>query len=244
MTFKSFITSIIFASATCFAAFADKDPEEYHVQVVLENGDTITGYIHYDLKTGLKNMFSKGGRTLRQYINIGTEAKGGEKKRYNASEVKEYRFLEATEGYPEGAVCVSEMINFPKLFKPISFMRGFVWELNRRNSGSILKWEVWESTGGRNSVSRLVPVIGIKLKDAPAAFIIVSNGSFNDWYLMYYLKKNNPELHEAWQQYYHKGKDAKAHRKELLDNPSTALLFYENYLGNSEVPLRENEKED
>lgn len=220
------------AAATCFAAFAEKDPEEYHVQVLMENGDTITGYIHYDLKTGLKNMFSKTG-LLRQYINIGTEPKGGEKKRYKASEVKEYRFLEPTEGYPDGAVCVSEMINCPVMFKPLNFMRGFVWELDRRDSGSILKWEVWESTGGRNSVSRIVPAIGIKLKGAPAAFIISVNGQMNDWHLMHYLKKKYPELKNAWEQYYHKGKDAKAHRKELTDNPSTALLFYEDFLSNN-----------
>ena len=122
------------------------------------------------------------------------------------------------------------MVNSPVLFKPLHYSRGLVWELDRRDSGSIVQWDVWESTGGRNSVSRLVPVIGVKFNGLPAAFIIKSNGSFNDWYLMYYLKKNYPELHKAWENYYHKGDNTKAHRDELVDNPSTALTFYENFL--------------
>lgn len=238
MKLKPLITVII-ALATCLAAFAEKNPEEWHVKVLLVNGDTVTGYIRNDLKTGLKNLFSKTG-TIRQYINIGEEPKGGKTKRYKASEVKEYRFLEPTEGYPEGAVCVSEMINGPKMFKPLSFNRGFVWELDRRDSGSILKWQVWESTGGQNSVSRLVPVIGVKFKGARGAFIVVANGLFNDWYLMHYLKKTYPELRDAWEKYYHKGDDAKAHRKELIDNPSTALMFYEDFLRNN-PPLNDEE---
>ncbi len=222
------IVTLFLAASAAYSAYAEKDPDEYHVQVILADGDTITGYVVNDLKTGLKNMFSKTG-SVRQYVNVSTEFKGGEKKRYNASEIKEYRFLEPTEGYPEGAVCVSEMINSPIMFKPLNYMRGLVWELDRRESGAILKWEVWQSSGGRNSVSRLVPVIGVKFQDAPAAFIVSANGAFNDWYLMHYLKKNDQQLYEAWNGYYHKGTDAKAHRKELLDNPSTALLFYEDF---------------
>lgn len=228
MTLKPFI-SIIIAASSCFAAFAAKDPEEYHVRAILANGDTIIGYVQNDLKTGLKNMFSKTG-SLRQYVNISTKPKGGEKKRYNASEIKEYRFLEPTEGYPDGAVCISEVVNSPVMFKPLHYSRGLVWELDRRDSGAILQWDVWESTGGNNSINQLVPVIGIKLKELPAAFIISANGHFNDWYLMHYLKKKYPELHKAWEEYYHKGDDAKAHRAELVDNPSTGLLFYENFL--------------
>lgn len=227
---------IALAAFLCMGTEAKKDngndnveSEEWHVKVTLESGDTITGYIRNDLKTGLKNIFSKGG-LLRQYINVGTEPKGGETHRYHTREVKEYRFLESTEAYPEGAVCVSEMINAPKMFKPGNCMRGFVWQLDKRESGSVVRWEVYESTGGRNSVTRIVPVIGIKLKGAGAAYAVMMNGRFFDGYLMLYLKKTHPELREAWNQYYHKGKDAKAHRKELTDNVSTALLFYEDFL--------------
>ncbi len=228
MILRFFLAFIISASIS-LTAFGAKDPDEYHVQVILTNGDTITGYIHNDLKTGLKNMFSKTG-SIRQYVNVGEELNGGKTKRYSAKEVKEYRFMEPTEGYPDGAVCVSDMINSPGVFKPLKYVRGFAWELDRRESGAILRWDVWESTGGRNSVSRLVPAVGVKFKGAPATFILTVNGQFNDWYLTYYLKKNYPELREAWEQYYHKSNDAKAHRKELVDNPSTALTFYEDFL--------------
>lgn len=226
---RRYFISLILTVASCFTAFAEKDPDEYHVQVVLTDGDTVTGYIRNDLKTGLKNLFSKTG-SIRQYINIGKEPKGKETTRYSASEIKEYRFLQPTEGYPDGAVCVSEMINAPIMFKPAHYVRGLAWELDRRESGSILRWDVYESTGGRNSVSYLVPAIGIKLKGAKGAFVIMANGKFNDMYFTLYLKKKYPELKKAWDEYYHKGKDAKAHRKELTDNPSTALMFYEDFL--------------
>ncbi len=238
---KKLISTLVLAAATCVAAFAEKDPDDYHVQVVLADGDTITGYIHNDLKTGLKNMFSKTG-SIRQYINVGEKLNGGETKRYSASEIKEYRFLEPTEGYPDGAVCVSDIINSPGMFKPMRFVRGLAWELDRRESGSILRWDVYQSTGGRNSVSYLVPAIGIRLNGARGAFIIAANGMFNDTLFMLYLKKKYPELKKAWEEYYHKGKDAKAHRKELVDNPSTALLFYEKFLlTNPQIQNEESE---
>jgi len=230
-----------------FTAYADDKAEENHVQVIMANGDTITGYVRHDLKTGLKNMFSKTG-SIRQYINVGLEPKGGDTKRYSAKEVNHYRFLEATEAYPEGAVCVSERINSPGLFKPSRCVRGFAWELDRRDSGSVLRWDVWETTGGRNSVSRLVPAVGLKLKGSRAAYIVMVNGRFNDSMLRLYLKKQYPELKEAWEAYYHKGKDAKAHRKELTDNVSTALLFYEDFLKTHEpindVAVEEAETEE
>lgn len=242
MTFKPLL---LFAVAlTCLTAAAEKNDDETegndtHVLVVLADGDTIDGYIRSDLKTGLKNLFSKTG-SIRQYINIGEKPKGGDTRRFNASEVKEYRFLEATEAYPEGAVCVSELINAPGMFRPNNCVRGFAWELDRRESGSVLRWDVFESTGGRNSQSRLVPAVGIKLKGAKAAFGIMVNGRFFDSYLMNYLKKQCPELKKAWDEYYHKCDDAKAHRKELTDNVSTALLFYEDYLRTHE-PIKDDE---
>lgn len=228
MTLKPLLTLLV-ATATCFTAVAEDNADETLVQVIMADGDTITGYIRSDIKTGLKNMFSKTG-TIRQYINVGIQPKGGETHRYSASQVKEYRFLEPNEAYPDGAVCVSEIINAPMMFKPNHNVRGFAWELDRRESGSILRWDVYETTGGRNSVSRLVPAIGIKLKGARAAYGIMVNGRFNDMMLLNYLKKQYPELKKAWEEYYHKCDDAKAHRKQLTDNPSTALLFYEDFL--------------
>ena len=231
---------MIAAGALC--ARAKSDPEESHVQVVLFSGDTITGYLRSDLKTGLKNMFSKSG-SIRQWINLGEDPKGGEAKRYSASEVREYRFLEPTEGYPDGAVTVSERINSPLPFKPNKSVRGFAWEMDRRDNGSILQWNVWESTGGRNSVNRLVPAIGVKLKGARAAYIIIVNGSFRPSMLLYYLKKHCPELYTFFNEYYNKGKDAKAHRKELLDTPSTILRLYDEYL-ETHAPIDDPDAED
>lgn len=241
------ILPLLLAVASWLPASADEasdqiKAENNFVTVTLTNGDTITGYIRSDLKTGLKNMFSKTG-SIRQYINVGVKPKGGETKRYNASEVKEYRFL-PNEAYPEGAVCVADTINSPGLFKPLSCVRGFAWELDRRDSGSLLEWDVWETTGGRNSTSRLVPAIGVKLKGANAAYIIVNNKLFNDTQLCLYLKKQYPELLDAWNEYYGKGPDAKAHRKELTDNPSTALVFYENFLKTHEPIVHKETKKD
>ncbi|MDE6049100.1 MAG: hypothetical protein K2G09_05345 [Paramuribaculum sp.] len=48
--------------------------------------------------------------------------------------------------------------------------------------------------------------------------------------LLYYLKKQNPDFKKYLEEYYNKGKDSKAHRKELNDNPSTILVRYEEFL--------------
>lgn len=129
------------------------------------------------------------------------------------------------------------------MFKPMNCVRGFAWELDRRESGSVLRWDVFENSGGRNSVSYLVPAVGLKFKGARAAFIVKLNGKFNDMMLVLYLKKKYPELKEAWDEYYHKSPDAKAHRKELVDNPSTGLMFYEEFL-RTNAPLEDEASDD
>ena len=66
---------LLVAAASSHFAAADDNADEKHVQVVTASGDTIEGYIRSDLKTGLKNLFSKTG-SIRQYINVGEEPKG------------------------------------------------------------------------------------------------------------------------------------------------------------------------
>ncbi|MCI9606947.1 MAG: hypothetical protein HFJ94_02080 [Muribaculaceae bacterium] len=235
---------IICIAAICcqFTASAKDDAEEYHIKAVLFNGDSIEGYIRNDLKTGLKNMFSKYG-SIHQYINVGKEPKGGETKRYSASEIKEYRFVETTEGYPEGFTVVSENINTPGLFKPHNSTRGFASELYRGENGSILKWNVWESTGGRDSRNRLVPAIGVKFKGAKAAYFFMINGRMSFALLLNYLKKQSPELRKIIDEYYNKSKDRKAHTQELKDNPSTILLLYDDFV-RTHGPLNDTEAEE
>ena len=79
-------------------------------------------------------------------------------------------------------------------------------------------------------MSRLVPAIGVKLKGAKAAYAIMVNGRVSLAPLLLYLKQRHPGLKAALEQYYWKGKDSKAHTKELADNPSTLLRFYEEFL--------------
>lgn len=72
------------------------------------------------------------------------------------------------------------------------------------------------------------------------AYVVMADGMFNDMLFRVYLRKH-PELKKAWEEYYHDCKDAKAHRKELTDNPSTALSFYEEYL-RSNLPIDDSAK--
>ncbi|MDE6264667.1 MAG: hypothetical protein K2M11_05925 [Paramuribaculum sp.] len=239
MSLRRLLFAVISLAAVVTVSAKD-DPKSRHIQAVLFSGDTITGYLHFNLKTRLKNMFSKSGSII-QYITVGEQPKGGETKRYSASEIKEYRFLEPTEGYPEGALVISENINSPVPFKPNHSVRGFVDVLDQRDSGSILWWQLWDSTGGQYSTRRLVPVIGVKFKGAKAAYALFVNGLNSSAYLFNYLKKIDPEFKKYLEDYYNKGKDANAHRKELKDNPSTILTLYEEYMKNN-PPLNDPEE--
>ena len=231
MKFK-FLLCVAMALFTSAAASAkDEDPESNHVVVTLSDGSQIDGYIRNDFKTGLKNFFSKTG-TIRQYINIGKERKGGETKRYSAKEVKEYRFTEATEAFPDGATFVSDYINTPGLFKPHNCKRGFAQELNRTDCGSILLWTVTKQEGGQQTRIRYVPAIGVRFTGAKAAYSLFIDGSHSDALLLNYLKKQAPDLKKMIEEYFDKGKDAKAHRKELKENPSIILDIYADYLTN------------
>ncbi len=230
MKLRTTVLTALLLMLPAIRAVADDDPESYHIRAITFTGDTIEGYLRFNLKTGLKNMFSKSG-TIHQYIHVAdSPEKGSESQRYSASPVREYRYLEPTEDFPEGAVVVSERINSPVPFKPNSNVRGFAEELDRRDCGSILKWNVWESTGGRNSVSRIVPAIGVKFKGARAAYGIKINGRVSLALLLNYLKKAHPEFRQKLIDYYMKGDDAKGHWNELKDNPSTILLVYEEFI--------------
>lgn len=217
---------LIAASAAMYLHAGDN--ESNRVEVLLADSTRVEGYWSTDFKTGMKRIFSKTG-SINQYIRI-KDGPDGEAKTYTAPEVIEYRFLEGREDFPQGTVFMSENINTPGMFKPNRFVRGFALVLNRNDAGAILKWSVFEQTGGKNSVSQLVPAIGVKLKGARAAYGLMMNGRYFPFYLMNYLKKAAPEFKAMLEDYFDKGPDSKAHREELKDNPSIVLTLYSEYL--------------
>ncbi len=222
-----------------------EQPDNY-VHVVKMNGDTIYGYLHNDAKTIAKNLFSKSG-TLQQYINISEEpeSKGT---RYSADDVSEIRWFDNNIA-PNTRVSMS--VNAPRMFKAKNYTRGFTWLWDRRPAGSIIKYEVWETSGGRNPVSRLVPVVSVYFEGAKGAFMLSSNGSVSFALLYHYMKDAAPEFHKMLKEYFGDSPDAKAHCNELKDNPSIILDLYEEYLkthdyidDRPDVKVSDDEKED
>lgn len=199
-------------------------PDNY-VRVVKMNGDTIYGYLHNDAKTVAKNLFSKSG-TLLQYINI-SEEPDSKRTRYSADEVSEIRWFDNNIA-PNTRVSMS--VNAPRMFKAKNYTRGFTWLWDRRPSGSIVKYEVWETSGGRNRISRLVPVVSVYFEGAKGAFMLYSNNSVSFALLYHYMKDAAPEFHKMLKEYYGDSPDAKAHCNELKDNPSRILDLYDEYL--------------
>lgn len=199
-------------------------PDNY-VRVVKMDGDTIYGYLHNDAKTMAKNLFSKSG-TLQQYINI-SEEPDGKGTRYSADDVSEIQWFDNNIA-PNTRVSMS--VNAPRMFKAKNYTRGFTWLWDRRPAGSIIKYQVWETSGGRNSISRLVPVVSVYFEGAKGAFMLVYNGSVSLALLYHYMKDAAPEFHKILKEYYGDSPDAKAHCNELKDNPSRILDFYEAYL--------------
>lgn len=220
-------------------------PDNY-VRVVKMNGDTIYGYLHNDAKTMTKNLFSKSG-TLQQYINISEEpdSKGT---RYSADDVSEIQWFDNNIA-PNTRVSMS--VNAPRMFKAKNYTRGFTWLWDRRPAGCIIKYEVWETSGGKNPVSRLVPVVSVYFEGAKGAFMLYSNNSVSVALLYHYMKEAAPEFHKILKEYYDDSPDWKAHRNELKDNPSIILNLYEEYLkthdyidDRPDVKVSDDEKED
>ena len=56
-----YLIVICAALSVCISAMAKDNAEDRHVRAILFSGDTIEGYLRNDLKTGLKNIFSKTG---------------------------------------------------------------------------------------------------------------------------------------------------------------------------------------
>ena len=142
-------------------------------------------------------------------------------------------------------------VNAPRMFKAKNYTRGFTWLWDRRPAGSIIKYEVWETSGGRNPVSRLVPVVSVYFEGAKGAFMLSSNGSVSFALLYHYMKDAAPEFHKMLKEYFGDSPDAKAHCNELKDNPSIILDLYEEYLkthdyidDRPDVKVSDDEKED
>lgn len=203
-----------------------KEHPANYVRIVKMNGDTIYGYFHSeDLKTKFKTAFSKAP-SLMQYINF-SEEPDGKITRYSADEVSEMHFF-----YNNMALNtrVSMSMYTPHIFKREDYARGFPWLWDRRPSGSIVKWEVWQDNGGLTASRHLVSAVNVYFEGAKGAIMIYCNGVVNLYPLFGYMKDKAPEFHDMLKEYYYKCPDKKAHRKELLDNPSTILLLYEEYL--------------
>lgn len=196
-----------------------------YVRVVKMNGDTIYGYLHDDAKTVAKNLFSKSG-TLLQYINISAEpdSKGT---RYSADEVSEIRWFDNNIA-PNTRVSMS--VDAPRMFKFKNYTRGFTWLWDRRPAGCIVKYELWDTSGGQNPIRRLVPAVSVYFEGARGAYMLCYNGSVSLARLYHYMKDAAPEFHKMLKEYYGDSPDAKAHCNELKDNPSRILDLYEEYL--------------
>ena len=69
----------------------------------------------------------------------------------------------------------------------------------------------------------------MRFNGAKAAYSLFIDGSHSDALLLNYLKKQAPDLKKMIEEYFDKGKDAKAHRKELKENPSIILDIYADY---------------
>lgn len=147
--------------------------------------------------------------------------------RYSADDVSEIRWFDNNIA-PNTRVSMS--VNAPRIFKAKNYTRGFTWLWDRRPAGCIVKYEVWDTSGGRNPISRLVPVVGVYFEGARGVFMLYSNGSVSLALLYHYMKDAAPEFLKMLKEYYDDSPDWKAHRNELKDNPSTILDLYEEYL--------------
>lgn len=205
--------------------YLGREQSDNYVRVVKINGDTIFGYLHNDVKTIAKNLFSKSG-SLLQYINI-SEEPDSKATRYSADEVSEIQWFN---NHLAPNTRVSMSMHSPLMFKFKHYTRGFTWLWDRRPGGSIVKWEAWDTTGGKNPVRRLVPVVSVYFEGTKGAFILYYNNSVSLSQLYHYMKEAAPEFHAILNEYYDNSPDWKAHRKELKDNPSTILALYEDYL--------------
>lgn len=142
-------------------------------------------------------------------------------------------------------------MNSPLMFKPKHYTRGFTWLWDRRPAGCIVKWEAWETTGGQNPVSRLVPAVSVYFEGTKGAYMLYCNGSVSFGRLYHYMKNAAPEFHKMLKEYYGDSPDAKAHCNELKDNPSRILDLYEEYLkthdyidDRPDVKVSDDEKDD
>lgn len=94
--------------------------------------------------------------------------------RYSADDVSEIRWFDNNIA-PNTQVSMS--VNARRMFKAKNYTRGFTWLWDRRTGGCIVKYEVWDTSGGRNPISRLVPVVSVYFEGARGAFMLCYNGS-------------------------------------------------------------------
>ena len=206
------------------------DQEYRHIVITLLSGEKVDGYIHRDW-SALTSYYTLKRPNYSFKIVPSPDGKGGEAVKYTADEIDWFAFVEPTEAYPDGERWEARDLSRPSIKDRYNTDRSLMCLEKRGEHASLYRWIGLFSGGHQGKQTIAAPVYGVKFDFSDTVYPIYTDQA-NAYIgsLVILLKKEQPELSAYINEYFKKGPDSKAHRKQLKEDPSLILRAYEEFV--------------
>jgi len=213
-------------SSSAYAQRNLKDQEFRHVVVTLVSGEKVDGYVHRDWNTSVFSV-----KRANYSFKLVPTPDSKEAVKYTAEEVDNIVFVEPTEGNPEGARWESRGRYNPIIGNTERATPTIMCVEKAGDNSTLYRWQAPDSDRMADGSTRLYisTYYGLRLDNDGPVYMFMKDGKPYMGYFKIRFKNDDPELYDYLLTYF-KGKEGKAHKKELADDPSLIMRVYDEYL--------------
>ena len=234
---KPFLTAVctalvLFGIVSRAEAKKPEDQEFRHVIITLNSGEKVDGYIHRNWEVNAYSM-KKANYSLK--IGPSPDAKGDEATKYTADDIDNIVFVEASEAEPAGMRWESHDLIQPNLKDRYHTTKMLMIVEKEGDNATLYRWRGYASVplpNGRQRTS-IATYRGVRFHDQERnniVYYIMKDKALEMQILKALFKRDQPELEQKITEYFYKGKEKKAHAKELVEDPTLFLRVYDEYL--------------
>ena len=234
---KPFLTAVctalvLFGIVSRAEAKKPEDQEFRHVIITLNSGEKVDGYIHRNWEVNAYSM-KKANYSLK--IVPSPDAKGDEATKYTADDIDNIVFVEASEAEPAGMRWESHDLIQPNLKDRYHTTKMLMIVEKEGDNATLYRWRGYASVSLPNGRQRtyIATYRGVRFHDQERnniVYYIMKDKALEMQILKALFKRDQPELEQKITEYFYKGKEKKAHAKELVEDPTLFLRVYDEYL--------------
>ncbi len=228
MLFAVALCCAVVASSDAYAQKKLKDQEFRHVIVTLASGEKVDGYVHRDWNTSVFSV-----KKANYSFKLVPTPDSKEAVKYTAEQVDNIVFVEPTEGNPEGARWESRGLYNPIIGNMDRSTPTIMCVEKAGDNSTVYWWQAPDSDrmADGSTLLYISSYYGIRLDNDGPVYMFMKDGRPDMGYIKIRFKKSDPELGDYLLTYFTKGKEGKAHRKELAEDPTMIMRVYDEYIG-------------